>query len=122
MQPISSLKRQMTQKMFSEKPFVNKWLAWSAALFIGVLFISAVFDPSIRVLHLFESAPYLIAPWLSRRRPKVGYALAFAGGAFWLWTAGFLTTFIRNGFERIITLVSTGSVDRPDILLSVPVF
>jgi hypothetical protein len=31
-----------------------------------------------------------------------------------------LTTFIRNGFERLEMLARTGSVDRPDILIAVP--
>lgn len=94
----------------------------SAALFVVVLVVSAWFDKSIRVLHLFEALPYLASPLLSRKRPKMGYMLGFASGTFWLWTAGFLTTFIWNGFERVIMLLSTGSVDRPDILLAVPGF
>jgi hypothetical protein len=74
------------------------------------------------VLHVFEAIPYVMAPWLCRKIPKVGYALAFAAGAFWILCAGFLTTFIRNGFERVVEFVETGRVDRPDILLSVPGF
>ena len=33
------------------------------------------------------------------RGDRLAYPLGFASGAFWLWTAGFLTTFVRNGFE-----------------------
>jgi hypothetical protein len=70
-----------------------------AAAFIAVLAVSAYWDRGIRVLHVFESLPYLLAAVLCLRRKKLGYALGVASGVFWLWTAGFLTTFIRNGFE-----------------------
>ena len=43
-----------------------------------------------------------------------------ASGAFWLWTAGTLTTFIRNGFERLAMLLRTGHVDRLDVLIAAP--
>ena len=88
--------------------------------FVVILGIAAFWDRNIRVLHVFESLPYLIAATLSLRQSKFGYALGVASGAFWLWTAGFLTTFIRNGFERLATLIRTGSVDRLDILIAVP--
>lgn len=101
---------------------MNLYICISAALFVVVLAVSAWFDSAIRLLHIFEAIPFLLAPWLCQRKPKLGYALAFASGAFWIWTAGFLTTFIGNGFERVIMLIKTGTVDRPDILLAVPGF
>jgi hypothetical protein len=91
-----------------------------AALFIAILAISAYWDPTIRTLHVFESLLYLAAGLLCLRRRKFGYALGVAGGAFFLWTAGLLTTFIRNGFGRLDMLVRTGSVDRMDVLIAVP--
>jgi hypothetical protein len=103
-----------------------RWLLFciylSTALFVFILFVSAWADKSIRVLHVFEAIPYIAAPLLCEKRPKVGYSLAFASGTFWILIAGFFTTFIRNGFERAIMLIETGTVDRPDILLSVPAF
>ena len=98
----------------------NVGIAACAAAFILVLAVSAYWDASIRVLHVFESVPYLVAALLSWRRAKAGYAVGFVSGVFWLWCAGFLTTFLRNGFERLSVLVRTGSVDRPDILIAVP--
>src|SRR5262245_9834553 len=91
-----------------------------AVVFISVLAVSAYWDRSIRVLHVFESLPYLLAAVLCLRRNKLGYALGLVSGAFWIWTAGFLTTFIRNGFERLAMLLGTGSVDRPDVFIAVP--
>ena len=92
----------------------------SAALFVVILAVAAYWDPSIRVLHLFEAIPYLLAAALIIRRRRSGYILGVASGAFWLWTAGFLTTFIKNGFERLASLMLTGHVDRWDIFIAVP--
>jgi hypothetical protein len=91
-----------------------------SAVFIAMLAAAAYWDPTIRVLHLFESLPYLAAAILCLRQNKLGYALGIVSGAFWLWTAGFLTTFVRNGFERLAMLVRTGNVDRLDILIAAP--
>jgi hypothetical protein len=100
---------------------VSDWaITACAALFVAVLALSAYWDPTIRTLHVFEAVPYVLAGVLCLRQRTFGYALAAASGAFWLWCAGFLTTFIRNGFERLGALVRTGSVDRPDVLISVP--
>jgi len=60
--------------------------------------------------------PYIVAAILILRQHKVGYALGFAGGAFWLYTAGFRTTFIRNGFERLFA----NDWSRSDLLIAVP--
>jgi hypothetical protein len=99
---------------------VSLAIAVCAVIFVGILAVAAYFDPSIRALHIFEALPYLLAAALCLRRNKFGYALAAVSGAFWLWTAGFLTSFVRNGFERLAMLVRTGSVDRVDILIAVP--
>lgn len=98
---------------------VNQAIGWSAVLFLLVLFVSALFDKTIRVLHVFEAIPYAVVPWLCTKKPKIGYTLGFASGTFWILCAGFLTTFIRNGFERVIMFATSGTVDRPDLLLAV---
>src|SRR5436190_18310285 len=99
---------------------INISIAVCALLFVAILAFAAYWDPTIRVLHVFESLPYITAAVLCVRRNRFGYPLAFASGGFWLWTAGILTSFIRNGFERLATLFHTGSVDRVDILIAVP--
>ena len=67
------------------------------------------------MLHAFEAVPFVVAALLSVRQHKFGYILGAVSGAFWLWMAGMLTTFVRNGFERVAMLLRTGHVDRPDI-------
>ena len=91
-----------------------------SATFIVILGIAGYWERSIRVLHIFESLPYLAAATLSLRENKYGYALGFASGAFWLWTAGFLTSFIRNGLEQLALWIRTGSAGRLDLLIAVP--
>src|SRR6266513_5857450 len=91
-----------------------------SVIFIAMLAVAAYWDPTIRVLHVFESLPYFAAAALCLRHNRFGYALGVVSGAFWLWTAGFLTTFVRNGFERLAMLIRTGAVDRFDILIAVP--
>jgi hypothetical protein len=99
---------------------INFAIALCCAVFIIVLTLSAYWDQSIRVLHVFEALPYLLAGALCFRYSKFGYALGFAGGALWLWMAGVLTTFVRNGFERIAMLIKAEHVDRPEIMIAVP--
>ena len=91
-----------------------------SVIFVAILAVAAYWDSTIRVLHLFESLPYLAAAVLCLRQNKFGYMLGVVSGAFWLWTAGFLTTFVRNGFERLAMLFRTGTVDRFDILIAAP--
>jgi hypothetical protein len=99
---------------------IDALAAGCAVAFIVILAIAAYWDRTIRVLHAFESLPYIVAAALSLRQRKFGYMLGAASGAFWLWMAGTLTSFVRNGFERAAMLLRTGHVDRPDVLIAAP--
>ena len=104
-----------------ERYRIVDWLAAGCATaFIVVLALSAYWDASIRVLHVFEALPYGLAAWLCLRQRKVGYMLGAASGAFWLFMAGTLTSFVRNGFERLAMLLTTGHVDRWDVFIAAP--
>ena len=103
-----------------ERNTIDALAAVCATAFIVILGIAAYWDRTIRVLHVFESLPYVAAAALCLCQRKFGYMLGAAAGAFWLWTAGTLTTFVRNGFERVEMLLRTGHVDRPDILIAAP--
>jgi hypothetical protein len=99
---------------------IDRLAALCAAGFIVILGVSAYWDHTIRVLHLFEALPYALAAALCLRGCKSGYVLGVAAGGFWLCMAGTLTTFVRNGFERLFVLLRTGHLDRPDILIAAP--
>lgn len=92
----------------------------SALVFVVMLAVAAYWDSSIRLLHLFEAVPYLFSAELITRRHRFGHILGIACGAFWLWMAGFLTKFLRNGLERVPNLLLTGHVDRWDLFIAVP--
>jgi len=95
-------------------------IAVCSAIFIAILGISAYWDRSIVVLHVFEAGLYLAVAVLCIRQRKYGYALGVASGGFWLWMAGTRTTFVRNGFERVAMLLRTGHVDRWDQFIAAP--
>jgi hypothetical protein len=112
--------RTMGEMQTPNRNTIDTLAAVCAGAFIVILGIAAYWDRTIRVLHVFESLPYIVAAALCLRQRKFGYMLGAAAGAFWLWTAGTLTTFVRNGFERVPMLLRTGHVDRPDILIAAP--
>ena len=85
-----------------------------------ILAISAYWDPSIRILHVFEALPYGLAAVLCLRQRRIGYLLGAASGGFWLWMAGTQTSFVRNGFERVVMLATTGHVDRWEQFIAAP--
>jgi hypothetical protein len=101
-------------------PVADVLAACCAMGFVVILALSAYWDPTIRVLHVFEALPYLAAAFLSLRQRKLGYVLGTASGAFWLWMAATQTSFVRNGFEQLATLVRTGRIDRADVLIAAP--
>jgi hypothetical protein len=82
-----------------------------------VLALAVHWDSSIRVLHLFESFPYLMSSSFLFAQSQIWLRWGFATGAFWLWIAGTLTTFVRS-FERLTMLVTTGHVDRQDMWIA----
>ena len=69
---------------------------------------------------MFEALPYALAAVLCLRRSKLGYMLGAVSGGFWLWMAGTRTSFVRNGFERVAMLLTTGTVDRWDQFIAAP--
>ena len=93
----SSLNRRLNRKFISSHPGA------AALILVGSM------TGSVAVLSHFTTPQWI-----------AGLYLGVAGGAFWLWTAGTLTTFVRNGFERVAMLLRTGHVDRPDILIAAP--
>jgi hypothetical protein len=98
-----------------------EWLIFvSSAVFIVILALAAVFDPSIRVLHVLEAFIYIAVIILSRKRSAWGYGAGFAFAAFWNWTNLVHTTFIRAGLTELMRWMQTGYLGRPDLLIAVP--
>lgn len=55
----------------------------SAGFFIFVLFIAALFEPSIRVLHFFQALIYVAIIFLTRRNSAWGFGAGCLIAAFW---------------------------------------
>lgn len=104
----------------SEKPnWLDALIIIGAGLFIFALFLSAVFEPSIRLLHTLQALIYVAVIILTRRR----HAWAFGAGCiiavFWNYINLFVTTFIKAGIHQASILVQTGQIPRPDLFLAV---
>jgi hypothetical protein len=98
----------------------SKLIAVCVAVFVVILAVSAWWDPTIRLLHVFEAAIYIAAALLCLREKKFGYLLGVASGVLWLWIAGTRTTFVAQGFAQAGLLLRTGQMPRPDILIAAP--
>jgi hypothetical protein len=96
---------------------VDRLAAGCAAIFIVVLGIAAYWDSSIRVLHAFEACRLVFAVLCLRQRKLGLHARRCKRG---LVVDGDTASFVRNGFERLAMLVSTGHVDRWDQFIAAP--
>jgi hypothetical protein len=101
------------------RPWIRPAIAVGAALFILALFLSAVWDPSIRVLHALQALIYIAIVVLTRRNSPWGYGPGVVVSAFWNGVNLFVTTFISNGFEEMMALLQTGRIARPDQFVAV---
>ena len=94
--------------------------ALACLVFITILFLSAWWDPSIRWLHFFQAWLYVATAVLALRQDKWGYFLGIATAAFWAYGALFLNGFFQAGREQLMVLLETGTLPRPELIISVP--
>src|SRR5438105_152873 len=99
---------------------IRTGIVTATVVFIAILALAAFWDPTIRVLHVCEALLYGAVALLCVRETKIGYALGVASGAFWLWMAWGLTTFVTNGFQVLAVSLRTHQLRRPDILIALP--
>ena len=100
---------------------IAEWLIVSGAvIFILMLMISAVWEPSIRWLHFFQAWMYIATIALGLRRNRWGYFIGISTAGFWDYTNILATTFFYNGLQQLTNWVHTGHLDRPDLLIAVP--
>jgi len=91
-----------------------------ATLFIAVLALSAVWDPTIRWLHFFQAWMYLAVIALAMRRNRWGYFVGISAAGLWDYINLFVTTFLRNGVQQLTHYAQTGRLERPDLVISIP--
>lgn len=103
------------------RPRAPEWLiVIGSSVFILVLIVSAIWDPSIRWLHFFQAWMYLVTLWLSVRQNRWGYFIGLSAAGFWAYGNLFVTTFFVNGLQQLALWIHSGHLRRPDLLIAVP--
>lgn len=89
-------------------------------MFVLVLLLSAIWEPSIRWLHFFQAWMYLAAIGLSLRKNRWGYFIGLSAAGLWAYTNLFVTTFFVNGLQQLTLWIQSGHLARPDLLIAIP--
>jgi hypothetical protein len=103
----------------SNPAWIDACIMVGAGFFIFALLLSAVFDPKIRLLHTLQALIYFAVILLTRRESAWGFGAGAAIAVFWNYLNLFVTTFIAEGIRQLVILVSTGQVERLDLLVAV---
>ena len=90
-----------------------------AGFFITALVVSALFDPTIRVLHALQALIYVAVIVTTRRDSAWGFGAGCVISVVWNCVNLILTTFIWSGLRQVAMLVRTGHMDRPEMLVAV---
>jgi len=98
--------------------WIRRLIHVGAGVFIAALILSAVFDPSIRILHLLQAVIYVAVIILAKRKSAWGYGAGFFISFFWNYVNLFLTNFIAAGWEQFAGLLKTGRLDQPDLAVA----
>jgi hypothetical protein len=109
----------MQKQPMASPRWIRVSILLGAGFFIFALILSAVFDPRIRLLHALQALIYVAVIVLTRRNSAWGFGAGTIISAFWNYTNIFVTTFIKNGLEQIGTLLHTGQLHRPDLMIAV---
>ncbi len=99
--------------------WINVSILAGAGFFIFALFLSAFFDPKIRVLHTLQALIYVAVIVLTRKNIAWGFGAGCIIAAFWNYTNLFVTTFVKAGLQQLLSLLRTGQLRRPDLLVAV---
>jgi hypothetical protein len=79
-------------------------------LVILALFVSAVSDPTIRVLHALQALIYVAAIVLARRDNAWGLGAGCIIAAFWNYMNLFVSNFIATGLRELSLLLTAGEL------------
>jgi hypothetical protein len=109
----------MQTSRVGEPRWIRVSILVGASFFLFALFLSAVFEPKIRVLHALQALIYCAVIVLTRRNSAWGLGAGCIIAAFWNYINLFVTTFIKNGLQQFSVLIQTGQLPRPDLALAV---
>jgi len=99
--------------------WINIFVLLGAGSFLFALFLSAVFDPRIRLLHTLQALIYIAVILLTRRTSAWGFGAGCIIALFWNYVNLFVTTFFKAGLQQLSILLQTGQLHRPDLLIAV---
>jgi hypothetical protein len=99
--------------------WIRASILFGAGCFIFALFLSAVFDPRIRLLHALQAVIYIAVIVLTRRNNPWGFGAGCIIAVFWNYINLFINTFIMAGVQQLSILLRTGHLHRPDLLIAV---
>jgi hypothetical protein len=88
-----------------------------AVLFIVALGLSVVLDPAVWVLHGLQALIYVAVIVLARRDSAWGFGAGFTVAVLWNSANLFATGFIAAGVDALWTLLRTGHLARPVLVL-----
>jgi hypothetical protein len=87
-------------------------------MFVLGLVVSAAFAAEWRVLHVLQALIYVAVIVLTRRTSAWGFGAGVFVAVFWNSLSVFFTTAARDGLIELSTVVRSGHLTRPDLLLS----
>ena len=93
--------------------WIRAFILIGAGFFIFALIVSAVFDPTIRLLHALQALIYATVIVFTRRNSAWAFGAGCIISALWNYTNLFVTTFVRAGMEQFLNLMRTGRLRRP---------
>lgn len=88
-----------------------------AVLFIVALVLSVLFDPTVLSLHSLQALIYVAVIVLARRDSAWGFGAGFTVAVLWNSANLFATGFIAAGVDALWTLLLTGHLAEPVLLL-----
>jgi hypothetical protein len=91
------------RKSLANPVWVDRFILVGAGLFIFALVVSAIFDPTIRILHAFQTLIYIAVIVLTRR----GSAWGFGAGCI-IAASGTTSTFSSQPLSRAVYKNSQG--------------
>jgi len=97
---------------------VTALIASGSAMFVFGLAVSAAFAPEWRVLHVLQALIYVVLIALARRRSAWGFGAGLFVALFWNSLGIVATRATLDGMNEVMSVVRTGHVQRPDLLLT----
>jgi len=90
--------------------WISLFILVGAVYFMSALFIAAVFEPDIRLLHAFQALIFVAIIVLTRRNSAWGFGIGCLNRLFWNYI------FIVGAADKLLLLL-TGHLFRPDLVL-----